>query len=163
MSESQAHKGANGLEIERKFLMDKLPRDLESLPSVEIQQGYIHASQGFEARLRRKDEKLLFTIKMGEGRTRQETEIELSREQFDVLWPLSEGRRVEKRRYMRSVESLVIEYDVYSGALQGLAVAEIEFDSEETCESFVPPEHLGLEVTGDNRYANKNLALNGAP
>ena len=47
-------------------------------------------------RLRRRDGESVLTVKRGSGRTRTEEEIELEPEQFDALWPLTEGRRVEK-------------------------------------------------------------------
>jgi adenylate cyclase len=52
---------------------------------------------------------------------------------------------------------------VYRGALDGLVVAEIEFDSDEASEEFDPPAWLGREVTGDERFANQRLALHGRP
>jgi len=151
------------LEIERKYLLDRLPPDLDTLPSCEIQQGYLVAGDDFEARIRKKDEHFYLTIKQGSGRTRHETEIALSAEQYVALWPLTKGKRIEKRRFYRRIDPLVIEYDVYAGTMEGLFVAEIEFPTEEACESFVPPVPLGQEITGDMRYANKNLALSGVP
>ena len=58
---------------------------------------------------------------------------------------------------------LVIELDVYTGDLEGLVVAEVEFDSEEAAEAFAPPEWFGEDVTDDVRYKNQRLARDGAP
>ena len=49
-----------------------------------------------EVRLRRRDGERVLTVKRGSGRTRTEEEIELEPEQFDALWPLTEGRRVRR-------------------------------------------------------------------
>ena len=38
---------------------------------------------------------------------------------------------------------------------------EIEFPSLEASEAFAPPPWIGREVTGDARYANQSLALDG--
>jgi adenylate cyclase len=57
----------------------------------------------------------------------------------------------------------VIELDVYGGALEGLLVAEIEFDSEEAAERFEAPDWLDRELTGDERYSNAALAERGLP
>jgi adenylate cyclase len=54
---------------------------------------------------------------------------------------------------------LVIELDVYGGALPGLVVAEVEFDSEQASESFVPPPWLGREVTEDAGYKDEALVM----
>ena len=42
-------------------------------------------------------------------------------------------------------------------------VAEVEFESEEESSSFEPPSWFSKEITHDERYKNKNLALNGMP
>jgi adenylate cyclase len=42
-------------------------------------------------------------------------------------------------------------------------VAEVEFDSEEEARRFEPPDWIGAEVTGDERYLNETLATSGRP
>ena len=42
-------------------------------------------------------------------------------------------------------EGLNFEVDVYSGALTGLSVAEVEFGSEEAADAFEPPAWFGPE------------------
>ena len=60
-------------------------------------------------------------------------------------------------------DGLTAEVDDYAGDLAGLVTAEIEFPSEEESAGFVARDWLGREVTGDERYANRSLALRGAP
>jgi len=84
-------------------------------------------------------------------------------EQFEALWPLTEGRRLRKRRHLLPDDGVEVEVDVYEGELEGLIVAEIEFDSEEQARGFEPPPWLGDEVTGDERFLNESLAVDGAP
>ena len=50
--------------------------------------------------VRRKGDRLLLTAKRGSGLSREEAEIELDREPFERLWPLTEGRRLHKRRHV---------------------------------------------------------------
>lgn len=152
------------MEIERKFALDQ-PPDLSGRESVAIEQGYLAvASQGgAEVRLRRKGEATLLTIKGGTGAVRTEEEFEIERERFEVLWPLTEGRRVVKRRHLIPLGELTAEVDVYEGALEGLVTAEVEFSSEPEADRFKPPEWLGREVTGDERYLNERLATDGRP
>ena len=107
--------------------------------------------------------KPVLTAKRGEGLSRQEAEVELGSERFEELWPLTEGRRLHKRRHVVPHGELRIEVDVYQGDLEGLVVAEIEFPSEEEAKGFDPPDWLGDEVTGDSRYLNETLATEGAP
>ena len=151
-------------EIERKFLVAEAPPGLERYPHEAIRQGYLALSEdGTEVRLRHKADRFFQTIKQGEGLQRTEVEIPLARPQFEALWPLTEGKRVEKVRYAIAHEGRTIELDVYQGALAGLITAEVEFPSLEASAAFQPPLWLGVEITEDARYKNKNLAVFGMP
>jgi adenylate cyclase len=150
------------VEVERKFLVSELP-DLEGAQVDEIDQGYLAIGTDDEVRLRRRGDQLALTVKRGAGLSRQEAEIEIDRRGFDELWPLTEGRRLRKRRYVVPHGALRIEVDVYADDLEGLVVAEIEFDSEEEAREFEPIGWLGEEVTGDHRYLNETLATAGVP
>jgi adenylate cyclase len=150
------------VEVERKFVV-RDPPVLDGADADEIEQGYLAIGAEGEVRVRRRGDRLLLTAKRGEGLSRQEAEIELDRERFDLLWPLTEGRRLHKRRYVIQHDGLEIEVDVYAGDLEGLVVAEIEFPSEKEALALEPPEWLGEEVTGDHRYLNETLATEGAP
>ncbi|HEY6636202.1 MAG TPA: CYTH domain-containing protein [Solirubrobacterales bacterium] len=150
------------MEVERKFLVPEQP-DLAGTDSNEIEQGYLAVGAEGEVRLRRRGEALLLTAKRGAGMSRDEAEVELDRESFESLWPLTEGRRLHKRRHVIPHGDLKVEVDVYEGGLEGLVVAEIEFDSEEQARSFEPPGWFGEEVTGDERYLNETLATRGPP
>ena len=149
------------VEIERKFLVDELP-DLSAAASKPIEQGYL-ATGDAEVRLRRRGEDRLLTVKAGSGLSRKEAEIGLGEDQFETLWPLTEGRRLRKRRHLLSEGDLEIELDVYEGGLEGLVVAEVEFESEPAAEGFSPPSWLGAEVTGEDAYLNWSLATRGLP
>ncbi len=150
-------------EIERKFLLGTPPDDLQRYPCREIVQGYILTDGISEIRLRRMGAKHLMTMKMGKGLKRREMEFGLSRQLFERLWPLTEGKRLEKVRYEMEQIDRVWEVDVYQRELTGLLVVEVEFASEAEAESFLVPEWFDQEVTRDERYKNKNLALNGIP
>lgn len=151
-------------EIERKFLVESLPENLEQYPHKEVVQGYLAITEdGTEVRLRQKGSKYFQTVKSGSGKTRFESEVEITGEQFGTLWEATKGKRVEKTRYEIPHENGIIELDVYHGDLEGLLSAEIEFPSEEESNEFIMPEWLGEEVTDDKRYKNQNLALHGAP
>ena len=150
------------VEVERKFLVPETP-DLSATDSDEIEQGYLAIGSDGEVRLRRKGEGLLLTAKRGSGISRDEAEVELVREAFERLWPLTEGRRLQKRRHVIPHGDLRIEVDVYEGELEGLVVAEIEFSSEDEARAFQPPDWIGEEVTGDQRYLNETLATRGRP
>jgi adenylate cyclase len=150
------------VEVERKFLVTE-PPDLSDTESDEIEQGYLAVGAEGEVRLRRKGEKLLLTAKRGSGVARDEAEVEIEPEAFERLWPLTEGRRLHKRRHLIPHGDLTIELDVYEGELDGLLVAEIEFSSEDEAARFDPPAWFREDLTGDERYLNETLAIRGLP
>ena len=153
------------MEIERKFVVEE-PPGLEGRRSVEIEQGYLALADergGAEVRLRRRGDRLLLTVKGGTGAVRTEEEFEIDRDRFESLWPLTEGRRVTKTRYLIPLGELTVELDVYAGDLEGLTTAEVEFPTEDDADRFDPPAWLGDEVTGDRRYLNESLATGGRP
>lgn len=128
------------MEIERKYLLSTLP-PAELLGSgVEIQQGYI-----------------------GAGVRRDEHEVRIPEPTFEKLWPLTEGARVEKTRYLMKDGDDRWEIDAFAGPLSGLYLAEIELPSE--TRTVRPPAFLPVlrEVTSDPAYKNKGLATRGLP
>jgi len=146
-------------EIERKFLVRKLPANLTSYPSNEISQGYlVSLDDGLQVRLRKTGERYSLTYKRGAGNVREEREVELTATQFDALWPATEQKRLVKTRFEIPFGVRLVEIDVYHGRHEGLIVAEVEFDSEEAAKNFEPPDWLGDDVTGDPRYSNQLLA-----
>jgi len=152
------------IEIERKFLIERAPGDLERFPSERISQGYLVIADDVEVRVRRRGERMTLTIKQGLGRARREEEITIESERFARLWALTEGGRVEKLRFaIPAGDGLTIELDRYAGGLEGLVTAEVEFGSEEQADTYKPPTWFGPEVTEDPRYRNQQLARNGAP
>ena len=150
-------------EIERKFLVRALPPGLDAHPSEPIAQGYLAtAPDGVEVRIRRRGDATTLTVKSGPAMVRVEEEIPIDGARFATLWPLTEGRRLDKVRHYLPLDGLTVELDVYAGALDGLVTAEIEFPSVDAARAFSPPPWLGEEVTGDTAYANQNLAVRPA-
>lgn len=148
-----------GREIERKFLVRKLPDDLTTYPKNKISQGYlVSIDDGTQVRVRKSSERYTLTFKRGSGNVREEREVELTAEQFDALWPATEGKRLVKTRYEVPFGQRTVEIDLYHERHEGLVVAEVEFDEEEAAKNFQPPDWLGDDVTGDPRYSNQLLA-----
>lgn len=154
-----------GKEIERKFRVAQLPGNLDECSSSDIRQGYLAVTEdGTEVRVRKRGDETTLTVKQGQGRVRAEEEVKLDSDEFARLWRLTEGRRLEKRRHLVPAGSgLTIELDVYAGSLDGLALAEVEFASEEQAEDFEPPDWLGEELTGNPRFNSQRLAVRGLP
>jgi adenylate cyclase len=153
------------VEIERKFLIAGDP-EVEPSKAWHIEQGYLALAGDrgeAEVRLRRANDDLFLTVKGGTGQIRVEEEFPVDSEAFESLWPLTEGRRVSKTRHVFPHGDLEIELDVFEGALQGLRIAEVEFPDQNAADEFEPPGWFGDEVTGDRRYLNETLAMEGVP
>ena len=149
----------NSREIERKFLLKRLPENLNRSRWYIIAQGYLATEPaGRQVRLRKKGKTASLTFKVGRGAHREEREITLSPKQFAALWPATVGRRLRKLRYEIPWKNLMIEIDIYRGKHSGLVVAEVEFPDQATCRKFKPPSWFGREVTGEKRYSNVRLA-----
>ena len=151
------------MEIERKFLVAQPPAGLDGDPGDPIDQGYLALDGETEVRIRRRAGRATLTVKHGSGLARAEEEIAIDAARFERLWPLTEGRRVEKVRHLVPGGGVTVELDVYAGDLAGLVVAEVEFASVADSDAWRPPPWLGHELTGDARYANRSLAVHGAP
>jgi len=145
-------------EVERKFFFD--PRLWRGRPfgSTVLEQGYLADTGSWEARLRRSGAELKYTMKSGSGLARDEWEIRLAATDFEALWPLTEGRRVLKRRDRYRHRRLTVEVDLYDGKLLGLTVAEVEFPSRAAASGFSVPRGFGPELTYDPRFKNRALA-----
>ncbi|WP_170608196.1 CYTH domain-containing protein [Ruegeria arenilitoris] len=152
------------LEIERKFLVATMP-DLSQTRKAFVRQGYLtHPDDSTELRLRQKNDQYFMTLKGGGDIARVEREAEISGAQFEIFWPETEGRRVEKERYTGLLpDGRTFELDVFLGSLSSLCLVEIEFNSEEAARAYSPPDWFGADVTEDKRYKNKTLAINGIP
>src|SRR5215216_2863729 len=108
-----------GIEIERKFLVSELPEGFDRCQASDIRQGYLAITDdGTEVRVRQRGGDATLTVKKGRGQVRTEEEVDLDVDEFARLWPLTEGRRVEKRRHLIPAGGdLTIEVDVYGGDL----------------------------------------------
>jgi CYTH domain-containing protein len=148
------------IERERKFLVGSIPADIG--PAVEIRQGYLAVDGDVEVRIREADDDHVLTIKGGRGRDRTEVERSLDEEQFNALWPLTAGRRLQKGRHRVPLGAgLTAEVDVYRGRHEGLLVVEVELPPDQDPDAFIPPDWFGRELTDDPRYSNAALASAG--
>jgi len=146
-------------EIERKFLVEQpdWQSDADVVDAVDIDQGYLCADKARSVRVRLSDSRAKLTVKgPTKGITRQEFEYDVPVDEARALLDLCGGLRVAKRRYNVRYAGKDWEVDVFSGANEGLIVAEIEL--EHAGEAFEKPPWLGKEVSEDTRYYNSNLA-----
>ena len=155
----------NMTEIEKKYLLKEIPEDVKIISSHRIMQGYVALDvSGAEVRIRKRDNECTLTVKSAGGAQRLEAEESVSKEFFDKLWRMTDGRRISKTRHIIKLKSgEVCEADVYGEKLSGLLTAEVEFENMQDYDSFSPPDWFRKDVSEDDRYKNKNLAVYGAP
>lgn len=145
------------MEIERKYLIHKLPDNLTSYDKKEIEQGYLCTEP--VVRIRRSNDTYTLTYK-GKGLlVREEYNLPLTKESYEHLRSKVDGILITKTRYLLPLNNqLTVELDVFSGAHTGLWLAEVEFDSEAAANQFVPPDWFGEEVTFSSKYHNSTLS-----
>ncbi len=152
------------VEVERKFLVRNLPPNLDSYEHQTIRQGYLAIGvDGSEARIRDRAGDFTMTVKSKGTLSRGEWETEIDKDQFETLWPATNGKRVEKTRFTIPLGDVEIELDIYEDDLMGLVSAEVEFTDEDSASAFEVPEWFAVDVTHDKGFKNQNLAMYGLP
>lgn len=145
------------MEIERKFLIPVLPEKLETYPHRRIEQAYLCTEP--VVRIRRQDEDYILTYKSTGMMAREEYNLPLTKEAYEHLKEKADGIVLSKTRYLLPLQDgLTIELDVFDGTYEGLWLAEVEFESIEQAESFVPPVWFGEDVTYSGKYHNSVLS-----
>ncbi|HEY3122304.1 MAG TPA: CHAD domain-containing protein [Vicinamibacteria bacterium] len=147
-------------EIERKYLLSGVPREVRSAQTLEIEQGYLPGERLVERVRRvadRRSTRWYRTVKLGHGIARVEIEEETTRAVFDRMWTLTKGRRLKKRRRRVPVGTLTWEIDEFTD--RKLVLAEVELPTRDAAveiPEWLQP-HLVREVTEDEEYENARL------
>ena len=148
--------GAQKMEIERKYLVNALPENLESYPCRFLEQGYLSTEP--VVRVRQDNDKFELTYKSKGLMVREEYNLPLTKESYEHLKAKADGRIITKKRYMIPLDKYTIELDVFEGELAPLVLAEVEFPSEDEANAFIPPEWFGEDVTFSTKYHNSYLS-----
>ncbi len=145
------------MEIERKFLVRRLPEGLEQYPCHSIEQAYLCTNP--VVRIRRQDDAYILTYK-GQGLlAREEYNLPLTGEGYFHLLGKADGNILTKKRYVIPLFSgLKAELDIFEDKLAGLWLVEVEFPDVETAEAFQPPDWFGTDVTFSGAYHNSVLS-----
>lgn len=146
------------VEIERKFLVKNDTYKKESQTQKKIKQGYLNSDKNRTVRIRISNNKAFITIKgvsNSIGTTKFEWEKEIQKQEAEGLLLLCEPTIIEKTRYLVNAGNHIFEVDEFYGDNIGLVIAEIELNTE--FESFIKPNWLDNEVTGNIKYYNSNI------
>ena len=148
------------MEIERKYLVRKLPENLEQYNKKEIAQGYLCTEP--VVRIRRSNDDYYMTYK-GDGlMVREEYNLPLTQEAYEHLRPKIDGLLIAKTRYLIPLDNkLTSELDVFEEDLNGLVIVEVEFNTVEEANAFHAPDWFGEDVTNSGKYHNSYLSQHG--
>lgn len=145
------------MEIERKFLIKKLPDNLSSYKARKIEQAYLCTDP--VVRVRRDNDDYYLTYKSKGMIVREEYNLPLTKEAYGHLLAKADGNIITKTRYeIPEKDNLTIELDVFEGKFDGLLLAEVEFASEEEALGYIPPEWFGEDVSNSTKYHNSTLS-----
>lgn len=145
------------MEIERKFLVKKLPESLGQYKKREIEQAYLCNDP--VVRVRRDNDEYYLTYKSKGFIAREEYNLPLTKEAYKHLLAKADGLIITKNRYeIPDGNGLTIELDIFEGDYEGLVIAEVEFDSLEQADSYTPPAWFGADVSKDGRYHNNKMS-----
>ena len=123
------------MEIERKFLVDEPPKELERYPCKRIEQAYIATEPVI--RVRRAGERYVLTCKGRGLLAREEHELPLTESAYRRLLTKAEGTTIAKDRYCIPCGEYTIELDVFDAPFAPLMLAEVEFPTEDSKANFL--------------------------
>ncbi len=159
------------MEIEKKYLIKSLPKNLKQFKVKEIEQGYLFTNPVI--RVRKSNDKYILTYKSRDNLdidteslcVANEIEMPITKDCYEHLREKSDGLVISKKRYIIPLSSfsseygeLVAELDVFYGELEGLVYVEVEFESTNQAREFKPPSWFGEDVSDDLRYRNGVLS-----
>ena len=148
----------SALEIERRWLVDlSLIDDLGDFPYRLIEDLYIADSRLRLRKIIEHSGNAIFKLGKKYGKSSPLVEpittlylTEIEHKQLSSL----PGAFISKRRYAIARGSL----DIYPSVPPGIAIFELEFESEASARSYRPPHFVTTEVTGDPAFSGFTLA-----
>ncbi len=158
------------VEIERKFLIDAFPDFLgEPLETSVMKQGYISTYPVVRIRSKRvgNTESYRLCFKGGGGLVRREVEIDIEKDKFNQLIPLLNTPLVSKVQKIYSLKNegydLKLECNfVSSGGEDEFYYAEVEFNSVDEANKFIPFNFLKIELTQYPQLTMSSYCKNSA-
>ena len=156
-----------GVEIEKKYKVIKLPEDIEKYKKIEIEQSYLNHGSKPTLRIRKYNEdEYILSYKARKKEYKEdlsvcdEVELPLSQKSYEHLRKKVDGRTIYKTRYVIPLDDgLKVEIDKFKEFFDGVCFAEIEFKSEEQANSYKIPDWLGEDISNQKRVKNGYMAI----
>lgn len=145
------------MEIERKFLIKKLPDNLNSYKKRIIEQAYLNTEP--VVRIRRDNDEYILTYKSSGLMAREEYNLPLNKEAYEHLLSKADGNIISKTRYMiPEKDGLTIELDIFHRDFEGIILAEVEFPSETAANTYIPCDWFAKDVTFEKTFHNSRMS-----
>lgn len=145
------------MEIERKYLVSEIPANLSDYKCRLIEQGYLSTNP--VVRVRKDNDVYYLTYKGGGMMAREEYNLPLTQESYEHLIQKADGNIITKKRYeIPDGTGKTIELDLFQGVFSGTVLAEVEFESVEEANSYIPPAWFMQDVTMEKEYHNSNMS-----
>lgn len=158
--EQMMHESKNTDEIERKWLLERVPTDFPVIQQAIIEQNYISIDP--EVRIRKKQISGICTtcyldLKSSGQLKRKEISVPISEEKYKEISRMIMMKPIIKNWSLIQVNDEQLEISIVDpGTNNQFIYAEVEFDSEEDANNFVMPIKTVKEVTYDDTYKMKN-------
>jgi adenylate cyclase len=123
--------------------------DLTGLRYDHIEQYYLNFNP--EIRLRRRNDDYFMTLKSENALVREEYEMPVSKNMFNLLEKSTITRKIIKKRYYMGD----FEIDIFESPFS-YQIVEVEFDSLSSAQSFEAPSWFGRDLTNDNVFHDMN-------
>ena len=158
------------MEIERKYTIKAMPENPGSYEHHRIVQAYLCRQP--VVRIRKSDADYYMTYK-GKGLiSREEYNLDLTKEGFEHLLTKADGNVISKTRYVIPIKEprfkgdyrlpggvdLCVELDVFDEPFAPLVIAEVEFPDEAAADAYIPEDWFEADVSEDPQYHNVNMA-----
>ncbi len=136
----------NPSEIERKFLVTTMP-DLSGQEPIRYERYYLSRTENIEERIQKKGDAYEHEKKerVSDLEHRKEKRP-ITQEEFESLRAGTSDAII--RDSFKVSENPDITIKIYHGKYEGLLRAEVEFESLEEAQAFIPSEWMGKEITG---------------
>lgn len=149
------------IELERTFLLKKIPPDLQDFPFKELLDIYIPtASMHPVLRIRKDGDRYELTKKIPKSADiteYTEATVPLTKEEFVELSQIP-GKRIRKIRYAYKIGEQKAEIDVFQDSLKGLILIDFEFRTVRQKNTFVPPDCCLVEISHEPSLGGGYLA-----
>jgi 8-oxo-dGTP pyrophosphatase MutT (NUDIX family) len=142
---------------ERVFALEGMPGDFVRTGRETVRMGILSIDSGRALWVVRRGGRNVLEVRGGSSAGGPTTEVRLGRGYFDLLWPMTSGRRLEFTRHRGGWKGLEVEIDEHAGALAPLCTMRVPGAGNRTLR------WPGAEVGGDIGYTDEMLALHGAP